>query len=254
MKMNKTATWAIVITVFGLMLCSSVVFLLACSVPAEYKPIQLTQKERKLFAKDFVDRHGLAFLNKVQENQAFTHTISQDELNLYLASLDEIAFLKPGRDRKSKTTGGIYEAMDKAGLADPVIRMHDGVFTIMVRTRGSNKVVALDISMKITDDDRLAVALEHARIGLMPMPQALLDKSITSLKRAVAKKSQASEASARDLDGLLSTVLASINEDPIGTELKFSRKRIRKITELTIEDGKLIMRVVPVDYKSRQAE
>jgi len=49
-------------------------------------------------------------------------------------------------------------------------------------------------------------------------------------------------------------VLASINEDPIPTELKFSRKRIRKITELTIEDGKLIMRVVPVDYKSRQAE
>ena len=85
----------------------------------------------------------------------------------------------------------------------------------------------------------------------MPMPQALLDKSITSLKRAVAKKSHPSEASARDLDGLLSTVLASINEDPIGTELKFSRKRIRKITELTIEDGKLIMRVVPVDYKQK---
>lgn len=251
MKTKKTVIWTIVIVLFSLMLFASVVFLTACSVPPEYNPIQLTQKERKIFARDFVDNHGLGFINKVHENKAFTHTMSQRELNLYLASLDEIAFLKPGKDGRKKTSGGVYEAMDKASLADPVVTMKDGVVTIMVRTKNSNKVISMDISMKITDDERLAVGLDQVRIGRMPVPLALLDKGLTALKQSMAKKIAANEASARDLDGLLATILASINEEPITTELRFSKKRIRKITELNIEDGKLTLHVVPVDYKNR---
>jgi flagellar basal body-associated protein FliL len=242
----------LIVVIFGLMLCASVIFLLASSIPSGYNPIRLNQQERELFAKDFIENHGLEFINKVGENKAFTHEISQDELNLYLASLEEIAFLKPGKAGEKKKSGEVCEAMDKAGLADPVVIMDDGVITIMVRTKGSNKVLSIDISMQITDDERLAVGLDGVRVGRMPLPTAVLNEGLATLKKSMTKRDLDGENSAKDLDGLLATLLASINEEPITTEMKFRRKVIRKIVELNIEDGKLTMHVVPVDYKTRQ--
>ena len=181
---------------------------------------------------------------------AFTHVISQDELNYYLASLEEIAFLKPGKEGEKKKSGEVYEAMDKAGLADPVITMDDGVITIMVRTKDSNKVLSIDLSMQITDEERLAINLEGVRIGRMPLPTTVLDKGLAELKKAVKNRGEGNEASTKDLDALLGTILGAINEEPITTEIRiFGRKRIRKIVELNIDDGKLTMHIVPVAYE-----
>ena len=82
------------------MLATAVVFLIASAPPSDYRPYQLTQKERKEAAAHFVNNHGTVFFNRVLENQPFTHVIKESDLNMYLASLDEIAFLKPVRRGK----------------------------------------------------------------------------------------------------------------------------------------------------------
>lgn len=248
---KSTIIKILVLIIFALMLCASVIFLLASSIPSGYNPVRLNHKERELFAKDFIDKHALKFLNKYQDIKAFTHEISQEELNYYLASLEEIAFWKPGKKGEKKKSGEVYKAMDKAGLADPVVTMDDGVITIMVRTKGSNKVLSIDISLQITDDERLAVALEGVRIGRMPVPSAILNEGLSALKSSVAERNDKGHASTNDLDGMLATLLASINEEPIPTEFKFERKKIRKLVELNIEDGKLTVHIVPVEYKKR---
>ncbi len=248
-KKKKLIIKVVLVVIFSLMLLASVIFLIASSVPAGYNPVRLNQQEREKFAQDFINNHAVEFLNKTWENKDFTHEITQDELNWYLAALEEIAFLKPGKAGEKKKSGEVYEAMDKAGLADPVITMDDGVITLMVRTKDSNKVLSVDISMKITDDERLAVRLEQVRIGRMPIPSSVLNKGLRAMKNAIKKRNVNGEDAAKDLDGLLGTVLASINEEPIPTEMKFKKKVIRKIVELNIDDGKLVMHVVPVAYE-----
>ena len=245
--MKKTLLWTGVVVLFAAMLGASVVFLLACSVPDEYQPLQLLPQERKEAAElSFVNEHAVPFRNAIIDVKPFTHELTQVDLNHYLASLDEIAFLKPGRRGEARKTGGVYEAMDKAGLADPFVTMHDGLLTIMVRTKQTNKVVSLDLSMQMADDG-LQIALEEVRIGRMPVPRALITGALDVLRETLAKQKSDEEVSERDLDRLLAAVIGGIDGEPMPTTMKFGKKRIRKVTDVTIEEGLIRVRIIPVD-------
>jgi hypothetical protein len=230
---------------FVLMFAAAVVFLLASSVPDEYKPFQLTQKERKDAAIDFVGRHGAKLVENIRVNQPFSHTLTEQDMNLYLASLDEIAYLKPARRGNRQKSGEVYEAMDKAGLADPVVAMDDGILTVMVRTQRSNKVASMDLAFEFPDNDHIQIVLKQVRIGHMPVPRSFVEGGLETLKRGVGDLSTLDETAAQDLDTILAGVLAAVGEGPLPATMRFGSKRVRRIKDVVVDDGQLTIHVEP---------
>lgn len=102
MKSGKTILWVVIIAALTLMLVTAGVFLSASTVPGGYRPYQLTQQERKKAAIDFVNRHGAKIASQIRVDEIFKHELQEDELNIYLASLEEIAFLKPRKKANLK--------------------------------------------------------------------------------------------------------------------------------------------------------
>jgi len=245
MTRKKTVGWTALVFLFVLMFIIAVIFLIASSPPSGYRPYQLTQKERKEAAKHFIDHHGFVFLNKIMENQPFTHTLTESDLNMYLASLDEIAFLKPAKRGEQSDSGEVFRAMDKAGLADPAVKLSDGVVTLMVQTKKARKVISFDLAFEF-DDDRMRVSLKQVRIGRMPVPEFILRGSIDALKKGVKNRPQMEEIRPEDFDAMLAGLIAAMGEDAVPTTLRFSRKRLRKIRDVDVVDGQLNIYIVPV--------
>ncbi|MBN1553382.1 MAG: hypothetical protein JXA11_01450 [Phycisphaerae bacterium] len=246
MNAKKTIGWGGVILVFALMLAAAIIFLIASTPPAEYRPFQLTQKERKEAAHHFVDYQGAVFFNKVHENISFTHTITEEDMNMYLASLDEIAFLKPFR-RDGKDDGGrILRAMDKAGVSDPAIKMSDGMITLMVQTRQARKVVSFDLSFEFYDGNYMRVALREVRVGRMPVPPSAVAESIEIMKNSVRRKNAKKDIGPEDFDAMLTGMILAMGDEPVSTKIRFDRKRIRKIRDIEVKEGQLSIHVVPV--------
>lgn len=253
MNVKKTIGWGALILLFALMLVTAVVFLIASSPPSEYLPYQLTQKERKQYAIHFVDNHGAVFFNLVGENQPFTHEILETDLNMYLASLDEIAFLKPARRGKEEDSGKVLRAMDKAGVSDPAVKMSDGVLTFMVQTKKARKVISFDLAFEFDDDDHMRITLREVRIGRMPVPEFILSKSIKALKQGVKAPATPEEITPEDFDTILAGLIVAIGEDAVSTKLRFRKKVVRRIRDIEVIDGKLRIHVVPVSLEEIRA-
>ena len=246
MKWKKKIGWVVLVVAFGLMLVTAIVFLVASSVPPAYLPYRLNHKEQKDAAKHFVDKHGFVFLNKVMENQPFTHSITESDLNMYLAALDEIAFLRLGKQGAKQKSEQVLYAMDKAGMVDPVVKIDNNILTMMVRWKGINKVISLDLLFEFDDDDRMGVVLDQVRVGRMPVPQSIINDSLTALKEAARNRPKTEEVAPEDLDALLAAILGAIGEEPIPATIRFSRKRLRRIRNVELEDGVIKIHVVPV--------
>lgn len=230
---------------FLVMAATASVFLLASTVPEDYRPYQLNPDERKMVAESFYTEEFFPFMNEFGEPEPFVHEIREDRLNQYLAALDEIAYIKPDRAGEVRKTGGVYEAMDQAGLADPVVKMRDGVLTVMVRTRRSNKIFAADLTFTVLPDTRLHVRLQGVRLGRLPVPQGFVDQGVAMLKSEFAKRAAAMREE-RGLNALLAVIIGAINEDPIDTTLKI-RRQTKRTHRVELSDGLLKLHIVPVD-------
>ncbi|MBN1942351.1 MAG: hypothetical protein JW849_03555 [Phycisphaerae bacterium] len=254
MNLKKTIGWGSVIFLFALMLATAIVFLIASAPPAEYRPYQLTQKERREAAHHFVDHQGAVFFNKIHENLPFTHVITESDLNMYLASLDEIAFLKPVRRGREDEGGRVLRAMDKAGLSDPAVKLGDGVMTFMVQTRKARKVVSFDLAFEFDDNDRMRIALREVRVGRMPVPQAVLSESIEALKRGVRRPPSEKDIGPEDFDEMLAGLVLAMGDEPVSTNIRFGRKRIRKLRDVEVKDGKLKIHIVPASREEAEGD
>ena len=238
---KKTMKTISVVLLFSLMLATAVVFLLASSVPDDYSPLQLLPQERNTAKRSFVNAHAIPFLNAAMDVKPFDHEVREEDLNQYLASLDEIANLHPGHQ-----AGSVYAAMDEGGLADPMVKIRDEIITLMIRTKKANKVVSLDVRLTMTDAG-LVVTLDAVRIGRMPVPKSWVDGSLAVLRDALAQQEQDEEVSERDLDRLLGAVVGGIGGQPLDTMLKFRKKRFRKIDEVSVTDGVIRIHVTPMN-------
>ncbi|HPS51925.1 MAG TPA: hypothetical protein PLK08_00065 [Phycisphaerae bacterium] len=254
MAVSKKTVRIITGVVLALMLLLAILFLMASTVPGDYGPFQLTQQERKEAAQDFINKHGAPLLVQIRRPEPFEHTITEDELNYYFASLEEIAFLKPAKRNQERKTSGVYEAMDAAGFADPAVRLDDGVMTLMVRSRAANKVISVDIGFDMTDDRHLLISIKSVRIGKLAVPQTLVAGSINTFKTAVGPQDAITEESLRDLDSIIANVIAKINDKPFPTEFKLGSKRLREIRDFKIDDGKLTVKIVPVQKDDKTAD
>jgi hypothetical protein len=252
--MSKPVKWTILIVLFGGMLALAMVFLAASSVPDTYEPYRMTQEDREHAAMHFANVHGIEFFNKAGDVKPFTHEVTADDLNKYLAALDQIAFLRPPPAGKNQRIGTVWNAMEAAGIADPMVVIDDGMLTVMVRTLGSNKVVSMDLRLEMVEPGKMKVALEGIRVGLMPVPQTVVGGGIEQLKATLAERQKLDVASHKDLDAMLAAIIAAIGEEPVDTTLKLPRDRYRRISRLELEDGTLRVFVEPVDEQGQVVE
>ncbi len=250
MKKKKTIRTILLITLFALMLLVAVGFLLASTRPAEYSPYQLEHADQKRVAKIFFS-NAADLLSEFGKLEPITHSITEDQLNQYLASLDEIAFLRLGSNTVAKKSSQVVQAMEKAGVRGPMVKFRDGgTITIMVQSDGTRKIVSIDLALTVNDDRQLLVKLTGARVGRMPIPVSLLGGTIKTLKNALDKPKPASDASSKririDASDVMAMLIRAIDAEPMDTVVRIKRKNPKALGRLEIRDSTLHLYFVPV--------
>jgi len=235
-------------------------YLQASRVPPQYAPLPLAQEKREQAAKEFVNHIG-EFSNNAQLNDSFDWQITQDQINRYLASMDEIA-----ANRVGGRAGEVNQMMDSVGLTDPAVVLDHGVLTLLVRARDYGKVVSADLSFSFTPDKKLRILLGQTRIGRLPIPDTFIRGPLEKLKEMLRSnpprrarrphkgRDALPDASAEDVGAVVATVIGAIDSDPITAELVggINNKRVR-VEGIDIEPGVLTLHVVPIDRKNHKA-
>jgi len=261
MKLKRVLKYGVLAGIVVVLVSAGVLYLLAASVPREYRPAVLTPAERKAAAKDFINNRILKdFGNAAQKNESYRWSITQDQLNLALASTAEIADILP-RGRAED----VEQMLAKAGVEKPAVDLGAGRLTLMIKSSQMSKVLSVALSFSFTPAKRLLVRLRGARVGGLPIPKAVVRDRLTNLKRAAMKwhgpdqrtTGGASEGeggffgpSSADFGAVLGAVVAAIDEQAISTELTWpvGKKRVR-IEGIRISPGLLTLDIMPIDRK-----
>ena len=243
MSVKKTIIRSSIVLVFALMLVTAIIFLMASAVPANYQPRQYTKKEREDAASRLVQR-SIELSNKYQELEPFLHVVKESEINGYVASLEEIAYNKPNREKGAPEPKTVTGVMDDAGIADPWVHLGNDRLTLMVRTVDLMKVVSLELSFTFPDEEHFMVNLEGISIGRMPVPRYIIDGGLSVLKDNLPEAENVDSLSFQDFDFLLAKIIRGIDGQPISTTLNI-RKRKRRINRIEISEGELRIEFVP---------
>jgi hypothetical protein len=224
---------------------AAALYLLASRVPRQYRPADLSRQERDAAGHEFVESGAKGFYNKVPVREPFAFSLSEDRLNAYLASMDEISGLVPGG-----RPGEVRERLRRAGLADPAVAIGDGVLTLMVRLAQYGKVLSADLSFDFLPDGRLRVRLREVRVGSLAVPDWLVRGRLHQLRRAIAPAMRRALAgndvrglSVEDVSAVLTAVLAAIDEEPISPDLP---KYHQRVVGIDLHDRALKIRFQPV--------
>jgi len=223
-------------------------YILASSVPSYYRPVRLTAAEKDSAMREF-RRRLMDFNNDGQKNEPFNWTVTQDQLNRYLDSMDEIAM------QGGAKPGSVHRAMESVGLAEPAVILDGGHVRLVAKSLQYQKVVSIDLSLAIGPDSRLRVSVAGAWIGQLPMPASLVRSLVERLRGKFAKK-PAGQTTAPAIGGLdssqvalvLQRVISAIDGEPIATEMTWritTRKRVR-VTRIDIDAGRLTLHMAPV--------
>lgn len=230
---------AIVLIIAGLVTA----YILASWVPADYQPALLTAAEKDAAMREF-RRRLMEFNNEGQRNEPFDWTLTQDQLNRYLNSMDEIAA------QGGAEAGSVHRAMESIGLAEPAVVLDSGRVRIVARSLQYKKIVSIDIGLRLGADGRLRVSVESARIGRLPMPASLVRSMIERLRGRLSRRlgDATSTPAMGGLDSsqvalVLQRLVSAIDGEPISTEMTWritTRKRVR-VTRIDIAGQKLTL-------------
>jgi len=223
-------------------------YILASSVPSYYRPARLGEAEKDAAMREF-RRRLMEFNNDGQKNEPFNWSVTQDQLNRYLESMDEIAV------QGGAKPGSVHRAMESVGLAEPAVILDGGNVRLVARSLQYQKVVSIDLKLAIGPDSRLRVSLAGARIGRLPMPASLVRSLVERLRGKFAQR-PGGPATAPAIGGLdsaqvalvLQRVISAIDGEPISTEMTWritTRKRVR-VARIDIDAGRLTLHMVPV--------
>ena len=246
MGVKKTIGVSAIILLFTILLTVGVLFMVASMCPSDYKPYQLTKQRRQHEAQRFVNNYLNNFLNQYNNIIPFTFEISANQMNFFLASLDEIAMLRPNSKSGDNNTGGVYAALDRQGLADPFVKFDDDKLTVMIRVqKHADKIISLDISMKALGDGKMKFALEGVRIGRLPIPKSIVAESLSLVKSELENQNK-DDNDIVSMDNLLTKVFTSLDSEPIETKCKIRGKK-KYISSIELKDGKLKIQYVPAE-------
>ena len=229
-------------------------YLLASWRPPAYSPPQLDQADKERVTKRFF-AHVASLSHFGDSNEPHWWQLTEERANEYLASMDEIAFQQPNPRGKPRHRGDVQGMMDRAGLAEPVVRFTSGRVTVMVRSSEYGKIVSADLSFTFVEEGKLLVNLEAARIGLLPVPRFAIRDRLGQFKDQLERRlgklqQQADDARTGglamsglvDLADIFATIIAAVDSDPLPAIIKPMHVEIR---EIVIEDGILKLLVVP---------
>jgi len=250
MRAVRIALRIVGLVVAAAVVASLVVFVLLSVKPSGYRYRHLAPEEQEDQMYAF-NRHVLTeFGNGCGEGKPFTWTITSEQANRYLASVDAIASFW------HKDPVHPSAQMDRAGLCDPAVAMNDGVLTLMTRARAADKILSVDLAFVYNDAGDVAARIRGVRVGVMPVPKNLVADRIARgqarLARVLAKMEKAPQARSGPvpldrLASLLGSLVGMMDGGFIRPELVWpiGRHRVR-IERVTIADGQLTLRVAPV--------
>jgi len=232
-KVARGMVWALIV----LVILAGVLYIQASRVPGNYRPVALSTQDMEAIAGQFAKHTVEGFVNKVKLTKPFEWSITQDRMNEYLASMDEIAFNLPHGAKRGK----IDAEMRRLGLAGPAVAFGDGTVTLMVESTTYGKVLSADITIELTDDKKVVSALSAARIGRLSIPSGLLRDKLDALR------SRLSDGGKDDVSKMLAVLLAAIDGEPISPEDTWTIQSVKVgIEDISIAQGELKLKVRPV--------
>ena len=260
MRMIAVLRWGLPALLLAILGMLGVLYILAGRAPDSYRPMRLTAEQKRQAVADFGVRIQ-DFGNAAQQNDPYTWSVREDRLNEYLASLDEIAAnLRGGR------RGRVEAAMAKAGLAEPAVRLRDGLVTLAIRSTRHNRIFSVDLAFTFASDKSLRVRLEGAHIGDLVVPKSFVRGALAELQALLARGGRGEAAprpdsadarrkriSPNDLANVLAAVVAAIDGRAIRAELTWpvNKRRVR-IDRIDITDGLASLHVQPTGRKWRK--
>jgi hypothetical protein len=250
MRTAKIVVRLLLFVVLFLLAGATYVYIQSGSVPEGYQPLTLPPDQTQTAASAFINRKIIdEFGNKTQMNQPFDWTLTQEQANQALASMDEIAFQLGG------TRGAVGKQLARQGIAGPAVQFKNDRAVLMIHSKTYDKVLSLEISFASVSDGRLAVHLEDVRVGRQSVPRWLVEPQLAALESSLATTTQSAgqEAPAlgmvhaKDVAKLLMTVFGAINGQPIRPVLKWPVNHKKVIVEsVELTDGQMTLHLKPI--------
>jgi len=242
--------------VVGVLLAAAVLYVQASRDPAGYEPLDLPPDQRDEAAREFLDRLlGSEFNDRIQRMEPFTWTVTQEDLDRYLASMDEIAW------RAHQPRASVSQVLDAAGLSGLAVRLQDGGVTLMVQSTQYDKVLSADVAVGTGDDGRLKMALSRFRVGRLTVPGSVLLKRLGQVRSRLREELRgeapppqrdgppaAAALSAENFGGLALALLGALEGEAVEPAFNWTlggRREVR-IEELKVQPGLLTLRLRPM--------
>ena len=255
MRVRKWILRGVLMLVVALIGVAAVLFVMASQFPEGYEPPLLTQEQRKQAAHEFVEQ-AAALHKGVWADAPLIWSATQEQLNRYLTSMDEIAWL-----RKGGKLGEVDRKLAKLGLSGLAIRLGDGMMTLMAKSEKHGKVLSVDFSLEFTPEKKLQAKLGAAHVGKLRVPDAAFRKRFAALKKSLAaraaqennRKPPADPRSGDDMVKILAKILAAIDEEPIAIEQEVNNRVIR-LDGVDLSDGRLTLRFRPLGRQATTSQ
>ena len=253
MKALRIATFVLISLLAVAGLGAGVLYIMASVVPADYRPPVLSREKRKLAASRFYELVQ-NFVNEAENINPFEITLSQQEINEYLASIEEIFQKLPGPN-----DGNAHKLMDRARLAGPMVLLKDGRLTLMARATEYGKVVSLDLSLGFADSEQLRVGVTDAHVGILSPPGFLVRRALENVKGRLGKPQRDAGGtgsahgmlpSAGEVGKLLHALIAAVDEEPIMPIFAHRKTRGVQLTRIEISTGKVVLGFRPYGRKA----
>jgi hypothetical protein len=250
MRTGKIVVRLLLFVLLFLLAAATYVYIQTGRVPEGYQPLTLPQDQTQAAANAFINRKIIdEFGNKTQLNQPFDWTLTQQQANEALASMDEIAFQLGG------TRGAVGKQLEKQGIAGPAVQFKDDRAVLMIHSKTYDKVLSLEISFSSLSDGRLAVHLEDVRVGRQSVPRSLVDPELAALESSLAPATQSAAKEspaigmvhAKDVGKLLMTIFGAIDGQPIRPVLKWPVNHKKVVVQsVELSDGQMTLHLRPI--------
>jgi hypothetical protein len=251
-KLPKTLMRVLAILAGAALALGLLLYFLAASSPSSYRPSVLSPEQQDQSMHEFIN-HIQDFGNQAGAGLPFTWTLTEAQANAYLASMDLIGELT------NKPIQPLAQ-MKRYGLSEPAVAMRDGVLTLMIRSDRHKKVISADFGVHFDSNGDLAGRIEQMRIGMVPVPQSLLEKGRKRLQEELAwRLKDAQKHGDAQLGPVpvsrLAKLMETLNEILQGEHVKpevvwpLGKHRVR-IDKVDISEGKLTIRALPIPAAS----
>jgi hypothetical protein len=226
-------------------------YVAATRAPSDYHPLgdRLTEQQRKGWANHCISNYFTNFHSKTEDIHPFTWSLTEEQLNLYVSSIDEIAWMG-----QFGVGGPVRPQMANLGLSGWCIALTDDGIKIMVRSTRYDKILSATLTFKTDSENRMRVRVERARMGVLVIPKSVIIGTLAKLKDQMARwrkeesdpKKRSGGKTVGNLGALLENVLQMAVDDKPGEATLSGFVKPTKIERVDTSGGTLTIHLRPV--------